>query len=84
MAYRVVWHPRARNDLAQLWLAGRDRYRINDAAERLDEELEREPRSLGESRDGDERIVFIEPIACQFRVDPLNNVVYVEAIWRSR
>jgi hypothetical protein len=84
MAYRVIWRERATNQLAHLWLSGRDRYRIDDAVKRLDEEWARDPRSLGEERDGDERIVFIEPIGSRFRVDPLHKVVHVEAIWRSR
>jgi hypothetical protein len=84
MAYRITWREHATNQLAQIWLSGRDRHRIDDAVKRLDEELAREPRLLGEEREGDERIVFIEPIACRFRADPLSKVVYVEAIWRSR
>ena len=84
MAYRVIWRESAKNRLLELWLAARDRFRLNAAAERLDELLARDPLSAGESRVGEERIVLINPIWCRFRVDEAAKLVYVEAVWRTR
>jgi hypothetical protein len=84
MAYRITWRKQATNQLTELWLSGRDRHRINDAAEQLDRLFSQQPEDIGESRDGNDRIVFLEPLGCRFRVDSVDQIVYVEAVWRSK
>jgi hypothetical protein len=43
MTYTVIWEPQAENDLASVWLAALDRAAVNLAAQRLDQELSRNP-----------------------------------------
>ncbi len=72
MNYTVRWLPRAERELINLWLASNQR-----AAYLIDEELERAPEDLGESRSEGIRIHFEVPLAVLFRVLPDVHLVEV-------
>ncbi len=73
----------AEDELTAIWLAARDRYAVTEAASRLDAILRADPQEVGESRDGDKRIAFSDPLAVIFRVLP-GNFVEVTHVWRPR
>jgi plasmid stabilization system protein ParE len=82
MAFQVIWSPAAEARLAKAWLEADDRSKIDQAARSIDDALTRVPLALGESRSGDERIVFDGPLGCSYRVDGNLQMVYVISIWR--
>lgn len=49
-------------------------------ARRIDARLARNPSGMGESRDGDVRIVFARPFAVLYRIDDAARTVYIEAV----
>ncbi len=69
MTYRVVWHPRADNDLAVVWLAATDRTAVTLAAAELEKRLTSEPQRFGESRRSQaERVGFQSPLGVYFEI----------------
>jgi hypothetical protein len=81
MKYIVIWSPEAEQDLTALWLTSRWRHLVASAADQIDELLSRDPKSVGESRDANIRIVFVSPLAAEFEVVELESAVYVRGIW---
>src|SRR5712691_9137245 len=77
MNYTVTWQPRAQARLAQLWTNGPDRAAVSAAANRIDALLRQNPSSRGESRSDGTRILFVPPLAVQFRVSELDCCVDV-------
>jgi hypothetical protein len=71
------------NKLAQMWMNDPDRAEIGAAADAIDRLLEIDPLGQGESREGDQRILFYPPLAVQYLVDAKNRWVYVLTIGRS-
>jgi hypothetical protein len=47
MRYTVVWTPRARGHLANLWIHAADRQAVADAADRIDVALRDDPEKKG-------------------------------------
>lgn len=82
MTWRVVWIPKAEEDLAAIWLASRFRSRINDATKEIDRQLEDSPLDAGESRIGIVRILFCPPLACHFVVDESSRTAFVTSLWK--
>lgn len=70
MRYTVVWLPVAEGELADLWAESSVRQRLTDAVEELERRLGDHPLQLGESRDRQRRIAFIDPIGVTFKVLP--------------
>ena len=68
MKYTVIWKPAAEADLARLWTDSPDKHAITDASNRIDALLKKNPRALGESRFGNDRILVIAPLAVIFEV----------------
>ena len=68
MSYAVVWHPNAEAALTRIWLGARDRQRVSEAAERINQRLQVNPLGAGESREEDFRVVFDAPILVEFQV----------------
>jgi hypothetical protein len=81
--FHIKWVPRAEAELTAIWLAARDRYAVTESASRPDSMLQVDPGSVGESRDGDERIAFGDPLGVVFRVLP-GRRVEVTHVWRCR
>ena len=84
MIYHVRWKRTAQEELADVWLSATsdDREAVTRAARNLDEQLRLDAHDLGESRTGDERIVFGSPLAAVFEVDQQHSVVHVLQVWR--
>ena len=83
MTYTVIWQPTAQDQLTDLWTAAPDRAAVAEAADRIDVVLARRPLDTGESRAGDDRIVFDRPLAVTFRVDVERGVVLVLSVGRA-
>lgn len=66
----VSWSAKALDQLAAIWTTSGDRAAVNSAAENLDARLRSDPRTVGESRGPDERIVFEHPLVSVVRVKP--------------
>src|SRR5262249_32991483 len=57
--------------LSDLWVNAPDRQAVTDAANQIDRDLERNPLSTGESRDGDTRIHIVPPLPfCSMSMPP--------------
>lgn len=79
--FDVYWHPRALNQLAQIWQGAGDKEVINDATEGIDRRLERDPFGESESRAGKQRILFQPPLGVRILILPDRNAVYVLTVW---
>ena len=56
MNYQVLWLPSAERDLADLWVDSSNRETVRWAANEIDDVLERDPLTAGESREDNSRI----------------------------
>jgi plasmid stabilization system protein ParE len=84
MKCTVVWKPTAEEELARIWSDAVDKAAITTAANQIERDLETNPRSVGESRAGSNRIHFQPPLAIQFRVAKAHSLVYVLEVWLTR
>lgn len=82
MKFDVVWDRDAESDLAEMWLAARDRQRLSEASERIEERLRRSPETAGESREAGVRLVFEDPLWVEFEIDEPNRKVHILTVWR--
>ncbi len=78
--FRVTWHPEARRELAQIWLAATDRAAVSNAANRIDVLLGHDPENTGDDFYGD-RILVDLPLAVTFTVSPEDRWVQVLQVW---
>lgn len=83
MKYTVTWTPSAERDLALLWMQAADRQALTAAADAIDLSLRRDPLGEGEARDGTSRILFAEPLAVLYDVQPDDCRVAVWAVGLS-
>jgi hypothetical protein len=77
MTWTVIWRPPALAELAEAWNTSPDRAGVTAASNRIDRLLATDPLTAGESRDGEDRIVFDAPLAVIFRVDRAARMVFV-------
>ena len=77
MKFTVVWKPSAELELAQFWEAAHDRQAITTAANAIDRRLAQSANWAGESREGDDRILFERPLAVTYRVSQADRMVVV-------
>ena len=86
MKYRIDWSQRALDAAARYWLnVPHDmRAKITKATAMTDRVLTIDPENEGESRTGDERILFMSPLIVTFAVDNLNRVVQILNIRRDK
>jgi mRNA-degrading endonuclease RelE of RelBE toxin-antitoxin system len=82
MRYELVWTDSAQNELAAIWLAARDRHRIQEILDGLDRPFVERPHDLGESRNDDLRVLFEGPLRFLFRVDDEAMTVTVVSLVR--
>jgi hypothetical protein len=68
MKYTVLWRPLAEEQLAELWMNARDREEVAQAADRIDAKLKSDPMADSESRTGNRRIMFVEPLVAFYDV----------------
>lgn len=80
--YHVIWSGAAEAALAELWLQHpSEQRRIQTASDAIDRALSTQPLSLGESREGNERICHIHPLAITYSVIPEDRLVRVAKLW---
>jgi hypothetical protein len=84
MNYTVIWLPDAEQELAALWRNAPNRDAITVAAALIDQLLEREPETAGESRPDGRRILFASPLGVIYRVRPDQREVNVHHVWQFR
>jgi hypothetical protein len=82
MMFRVVWLQRAVNDLAAVWTQADSARRraITAATNAIDRELSEDPFRSSESRVGEERVLFTNPLGVLFQVDLVARTVRVEHV----
>jgi plasmid stabilization system protein ParE len=68
MTFFVIWVRAAQDELARIWNNAPDRAAVTAAANRIDSLLRHNPSSVGESRGGTARILFVARLAITFRV----------------
>ena len=81
--FKVRWALSARNELAQTWIAADSAMRqaITAASNQIDQSLQWNPQSQGESRGGRDRIWFVFPLAIRFEIIEEKKVVRVLHVW---
>ena len=84
MNYEVVLTPQAESLLTQLWLSGRDHEALREALEQANQKLATDPLNAGESRSGDRRILFADPLALTFSVSQPERLVRILFVSRTR
>jgi mRNA-degrading endonuclease RelE of RelBE toxin-antitoxin system len=77
MNYTVVWKPAADDQLSELWLNSANRDAIAHSAHEIDAQLGEKPLDVGESREGDYRILCILPLVVAYRVSEEDRLVTV-------
>ena len=82
MKWKVIWKPDAERRLTSIWLSDRMRQRITQAAHEIDEMLSSDPLNAGESRGGNDRIVFAQPLVVLVEVLPDKRTVHVLQVSR--
>jgi len=79
--FTVVWKPTATDELAEIWLNAQDRAAVTASANQIDRSLRSDPATVGESRSGNRRIVFVPPLGVDFEVHELDRRVDVLRVW---
>jgi plasmid stabilization system protein ParE len=82
MRYTVLWRPSAEQRLAEIWTAAADRAAVARAADSIDAKLAQNPLSQGESRVGNTRVLFVDPLGVYFEVVVDDLRVWVFDVWR--
>jgi hypothetical protein len=82
MKYTVRWLPGAEQELAALWLDATARSEVTRAANKIDQQLEQSPETLGESRSKALRVHFETPLGILFRVRSDVRIVEVAHVWK--
>jgi hypothetical protein len=80
--YTVVWHGSAQDELAELWIAARDRNAVTAAAHVIDVELSHDAAAKGVEVTEGLRAFFAPPLRILFTVDEGNRVVEVVRLRR--
>lgn len=83
MNWMVVWIRSAKLRLAELWIAAADRAEVTRAADAIDAMLRKDPLNVGESRQGERRVLIEPPLAVYYDVSIPDRRVFVRAVWRS-
>ena len=84
--FRVFWHPDALSDLARVWTDADDseRQAITAAAREVDRLLTNSPETVGESREGTERITFVDQLGLVYDVYAQHRLVRIDQVWHLR
>jgi len=82
MIYQIDWKINAEDQLTAIWLSGRDRQYLREAVDAFERDCQVNPLSLGESREGNFRLVFVGPLRIWIEVDTDAKVVTVYNIVR--
>jgi hypothetical protein len=84
--FRVEWLQEALDELTRIWLDADPSARkaITAATHTLDQELRFDPYRQSESRENDERVIFVYPLAAHIEIDLHQRIVWVLHVWRYR
>ena len=82
MIFTVVWTKAAMDDLTEIWTLSGERKAVTSACDRIDNRLRRDPLNAGESRDGDDRMLFESPLGVTFQVSDADRLVTVNYVWQ--
>jgi hypothetical protein len=84
--FQVAWLREAVDELADIWIKADSpsRKAITKVTHILDQELKVDPLRQSESRAGNVRILFADPLAVLFEVDSMQRIVWILHIWRFR
>lgn len=84
--FTVLWHPNADDNLTELWMAADSAVRaeITAASHQITLALRTNPFTVGESREGNDRIAFEGPLGFLFEGNEDDRTVTVYAVWRTR
>ncbi len=80
MSYTVTWKQSATDQLAEIWIAARDRRAVAIAADTLDAALRADPRQHGESRGGTTRLVIVPPLAVVYEISEADRRVEILSV----
>ena len=82
MKFTITWNDAAESDLANIWMAAsaEDRASVTYAAGRIESLLKFDPQLAGESRSGDERIVFLPPLVFSIKIRELDRIVEILSV----
>ncbi len=71
MKYEVFWRPEAEETLVRLWTEANDSAPIAHAATEIYRQLDLDPHTAGESRDGTYRLVIVLPLVARYVIDDI-------------
>lgn len=82
MKFRVEWLESSDNQLAAAWVGADSELRqaITTAAHQVERDLSTAPEQQGESREAEERIHFVPPLAITYEIDPARRIVTVLSV----
>jgi len=83
MTFTVVWKPRQKRHLAEIWISSSDRAAVTRAADEIDRRLRLLPLEEGESREGEFRLLLIDPLGCKYQVLEDDRIVKIVRIWKT-
>lgn len=70
MKWTVTYQPSAKDDLAEIWMSSESRQAVSDAVGAVEAELARRPLEIGESREGNMRLIIQPPLLMFYDVVP--------------
>jgi hypothetical protein len=82
--FTLIWSDAAIQDLTRIWLQVTDRNAITRASNQIDQMLSQDPQYVGESRAGNERVAYADPLGFRFEVVVDDMMVTVGAVWLTR
>jgi len=84
--FRVEWLQEALDELTLLWMQAESSLRqaLTAATHRIDQELHTDPYRQSESREDEERVLFVYPLGVQFEVDLQRRIVWILHVWQFR
>jgi len=84
--YKLEWLDSSLDELTAVWLAANPATRIavRMAVSMAESRLRHDPQFQGESREGNERVVFFDPLGFSVELDASRRTVTVLHVWRVR
>lgn len=70
------------DDLAAIWVNAADRQDVTDAANLIERLLNNDPLKVGEAREGNSRILIVQPLAVYYDVIVDDCRVVLWQVWR--
>jgi hypothetical protein len=84
MKYTVLWQRKAEQSLADIWLRSHQREAVTQAAQEIDSELGSRALDVGESRSGNERIIFHGCLGVAYSVSSDDAIARVLRVWEIK